>query len=200
MGVCVFKDHKATWVGLYLWVCRLHVHAAMRCETYGADNVLLRSSRLQMCARRCAALAHFSLSNRNLLDHKSKMWVCVSACWEPGHNVQMDGYQSLCVHVQVLTVTGVVRCLWVDWWVMQSLWVCAWWGWTQLRFKPSENLPRLHKKCFSLFIRLKAVYIQGKTSTFGLLMFSFCLLWNVALKMRYSSLKYKTHNLYCFMK
>lgn len=74
--------------------------------------------------------------------------VCVSACWNtvlPGHNVQMDGYQSLCVHVQVLTVTGVVKCLCGLVSHAKSVGVCVV-SWTLRRFKLSENLPGLHKK------------------------------------------------------
>lgn len=79
----------------------------------------------------------------------------------PGHNVQMDGYQSLCVHVQVLTVTGVVKCLCGLVSHAKSVGVCVV-SWTLRRFKLTENLPGLHKKRFGLFIRLKAVYIQRK--------------------------------------
>lgn len=41
-------------------------------QTYEADKALFFSFRQQIWAK----LSHFSLSNRNLLDHKSKMWVC----------------------------------------------------------------------------------------------------------------------------
>lgn len=79
-----------------------------------------------------AALAHFSLSNRNLLDHKSKMrsvcvlvlvgipccqdtmcrWMATKACVCMSRSWQWQELWSVCV----------------DWWVMQSLWVCAWWA------------------------------------------------------------------------
>lgn len=121
-------------------ITKLHEWACT-CGCAGTVFVLLREERptgliMRFCVApgyRCvrgavAALAHFSLSNRNLLDHKSKMRVCVSACWNtvlPGHNVQMDGYQSLCVHVQVLTVTGVVKCFCACAWIGESCKVCG---------------------------------------------------------------------------
>lgn len=64
-------------------------------------------------------LSHFSLSNRNLQDCKSKMYVCVCACSNTmlsGHTVkkkifnEKNGRQQFPEeHVQILTVTPVVK-------------------------------------------------------------------------------------------
>lgn len=96
-------------------------------QTYEADKVLFFSFRQQIWAK----LSHFSLSNRNLLDHKSKMCVCAGACWNTvlsGHTVQMEDYQSLRAHVHVLTPTWVVKCVCVYVCASES-WVtgrCVW--------------------------------------------------------------------------
>lgn len=175
-------SYKILYICVCLWVCvslkitQLHEWACT-CGCAGTMLMLLREKRptgliMRFCVApgyRCvrgavALLAHFWLSNRNLLDHKSKMRVCVSACWNtvlPGHNVQMDGYQSLYVHVQVLTATGVVKCLCGLVSHAKSVGVCVV-SWTLLRFKPSEKLLWLHKNASACLLDWKLFTFREK--------------------------------------
>ena len=110
MHLCVFKDHLATWVGLYLWVCS---HQAPVAESRPTKLIKRFSLASGYKSVRVSLASHYLTGIYWIANQRCE---CVRACWNTGlsgHTVKMDGYQSLWVHVQVQvpTVTWDVKCV-----------------------------------------------------------------------------------------